>query len=351
MSFFRNPLLRLRRRTTLAGVTLGLLTGLTGGLALTSWAGLNAYAFFRFGSEETHPPRTSKMSDSELANEALPQPNYVMAPNGVNTSRWSWKKIVSKIKPAWAKVSTLLKAPNQSYLQNTRTDLPLERSILAGNLMDHRTTSAFQTAYLQRSDNYEARRNYGQLTLDDRSRYSADMTDLSRRVFQEMNRSRIDREEVKQNIEQAPTGVQVSTLVMMTLVATSVGEPVRLKLKDDTEIYAKTDLSNRKGDLKVSSRLINSELNFRGDVPLVTDANRLQLYERYRFSLGRSIPLWDLRSGLTYGGTTSTLSASLTKPIMPGLEASVTAINPVGKDRPTLTSPEQRLSVEYKLRF
>ncbi len=70
--------------------------------------------------------------------------------------------------------------------------------------------------------------------------------------------------------------------------------------------------------------------------------------ERYRLTFSRPLPLWDLSSGLTYGGSTTSVGASLSKTLIPHLTAVVDSVRPIQQGR---YYSEESLRFFYGLTF
>lgn len=114
-------------------------------------------------------------------------------------------------------------------------------------------------------------------------------------------------------------------------------------------IAAQSDIPTRSGRFEMNSPYFNGTLNYLGQAPPDGNKNRDVNQERYRLYVSRSLPVFDLNTGFTYGSSSRSFAASIGRPITPRLSCVVDAVRPVTAQSPALA--EQRVTFNYGVSF
>lgn len=270
-------------------------------------------------------------------------------------SRRRMKRSVARtIRPSWADPRVCQSTPNGTYLSDTDSAIDFTDPVLRGRLMGEKQAGAIRQEYELANREYELRRMHGQFGFQRERAYGNRVSGIGssiasgvrdaqirERVWSEKDQARM-RGHLKDAAE-SETGRSVAgpIAVITTLTAVSTGEPVQLKLQDDAEVIARTDVRTKSGALQLHSQLFDTNIGY----------NDVQ-NERYRLSLGRPLPVWGLHSGLAYGGSSNLISASLSKEIFANLIATLNSSHLANTSRFDANRPaEESLLLNYQLRF
>ncbi|OFZ82095.1 MAG: hypothetical protein A2583_11995 [Bdellovibrionales bacterium RIFOXYD1_FULL_53_11] len=139
------------------------------------------------------------------------------------------------------------------------------------------------------------------------------------------------------------------------------GQPVDVKIAKDTKLIGKTNIADKRGGIAVESPVINTSVDFVPEAPLDRNpfapdpALKASKWneERYRVGVNRSIPVVDVRTGVAYGVTTSTLTTSVSRQVVPNLTCSVDVARNLKYERASEKGKkgEETVRLEYGIRF
>lgn len=121
---------------------------------------------------------------------------------------------------------------------------------------------------------------------------------------------------------------------------------MKLEVAPDVNFGSKADLLRQQGRVWMTSPWLNGSVDFRvGAEAEKVVAGMPTRNERYRVSFERSLP-WEMQSNLSYGGTSQTMTTSLSRPLAPHLSCTL-------ESRQNLleSSREQLARLNYQLRF
>jgi hypothetical protein len=258
------------------------------------------------------------------------------------------------LRPEWGHYLEVTQAPNCSFLSDVNhAD---EASPLAlTQLMDHKTILSLNQRYQDMNRDYELKQKYGLVDNTQEQQHGDDVHHFARQVVGEVRRYQTSREfrQLKKAADQDDSiqPLMKPAAVVGAGVAIYSGTPVNLQIDEDTRLRAVTDVRNQTGQFALLSSVGTTAVDFDMNKP---DPNRPYTPEigaqpeRYRLSFSRGLPVWDLSSGLSYGGTTSSVGASLSKSLAPNLTAVVDTVRPVQAGR---YSSEESLKFFYGLQF
>ncbi len=216
------------------------------------------------------------------------------------------------IQPRWVQnpISTL--NPNASFL----ADLDRDSSNAANfqnEILDPARVPEIKQSYRDMMRDYEMRQQYGLTDLQAEQNHSSQVNDFGKGFLSEFKR--IQRNKGIGSVRAAAKRDEnlakpLPKAVIGALVIACTGEAVDLVTGDEAKLTARTNLPDGSGQLAVASSIVNGSFEI---------ANRSS--ERYRLSVARGIPGLDISSGLSYGASSNTVSASLSKPISNHLTA------------------------------
>jgi hypothetical protein len=117
---------------------------------------------------------------------------------------------------------------------------------------------------------------------------------------------------------------------------------------------------NQTGEVKVWSPIVNSSMSVdnsdyakmalgAGGQPARDPSGNI--HERYRMAVNRGLSIWDFSSELSYGATSSTVHAALSKPIVGNLTGIVESVHPAGAALQAGAPPEQIVRLAYGITF
>lgn len=126
----------------------------------------------------------------------------------------------------------------------------------------------------------------------------------------------------------------------------------------ETRFGSKADLPAQKARVWMQSPIVDGSVDWifgpraytLDPIEAVQGVNDSDREERVRFSLTRDLPL-DLKSGLTYGASTTRVTARLMRELTPGLQAELFSMRGVNSARANMDRPEQAFKLQYGLRF
>lgn len=149
----------------------------------------------------------------------------------------------------------------------------------------------------------------------------------------------------------------------ISVAAVGTGSPVEVQINDSTTIHARTDLTQSKGQLVLNSPVVEGWVDIDQSkpssisslAPVMADptqpvADPSQGKERVRVSIAKQVPFLGVRSGLAYGTSSQTVSASLSKPLSDNLTCVLDTVRSVDASA-NPGSSEERVKLLYGIRF
>lgn len=245
--------------------------------------------------------------------------------------------VAPRFAPAWNTPSEILQQPNASFLLDQVKVVESDEVEFLQNLIDDEMAIHKRMEYQRLQDNYELRRAHDLNGLEGQRVHAEQMHNFSRSLVNEVRRRKVKEEgrKIRERVEDMEEiqDIQGPLGVALALAAAYSGEPLRLKVDDDFGLMARTDVPNQRGELKLGSPVLNGSVSFIGAAPAYRDPygpvpqDPTQREERYKFSLYRNLPLLDIQSALSFGSTTRTLTASLSKSLTDHLRLVLDASN------------------------
>lgn len=252
-----------------------------------------------------------------------------------------------------------MQTSQSSYLTDFETGRFASATPINDYLFDEGMVLRMRNDYLNMTKDYEMRRRYELTTLQDDREQTNRLSDFARHIVKSAQTSVIQKN--MKIVRRAAEKTEIYSLVkrpmgfLIGVYAVYSGEPMTWKIDESTEFLARTDFRGQKGELRLNSRFVRGTFDILTSVPasadeqLKQDPNRAPV-DKYRLSLGRPLPIWQLSSGLSYGMTTSKITASLSKQLTDHLACTIDTSKLMQPVR-SVDPGQQSLRLEYGLNF
>jgi hypothetical protein len=252
------------------------------------------------------------------------------------------------LKPVWLD-SNLEVAPNTSFFANTQVSTSDFQTQLFGS---EKNIAGLQQRFDDRNRDYAIHSQYGTMDSVQQMNYIGQNTGFSGNdtyhdVFNTARKTQ--QQEYAANVRQAGQRGDISQGVIATGAASGIvsGNPVDMKISDDTKVSTRTDLIHGNGEVKLSSPAVNCQVLM--DARAATDAPTAVATnsERYKVVFTRALPL-QLSSAVTYGATSQTFRGSVSRQIIDHVNAAFESTH--GSDASGVPS-EQTVHLMYGISF
>jgi hypothetical protein len=247
------------------------------------------------------------------------------------------------IRPSWIASDGCTIVPNASFLAARMTGDD-QGKLLGTTIINQKYSNAMMQEYNDRTRDYEMRSNYGLTDMASTAAYGTQTQPYT------------------DNMSSAVKTGQISAPVAYTGSVASFyfGNALDTHLNDDTRLWARADVPNQTGEVKVWSPIVNSSMSVdnsdyakmalgAGGQPARDPSGNI--HERYRMAVNRGLSIWDFSSELSYGATSSTVHAALSKPIVGNLTGIVESVHPAGAALQAGAPPEQIVRLAYGITF
>lgn len=259
---------------------------------------------------------------------------------------------VPNLRPEWSHSSQITEVPNCSFLNDQNHSEP---TVFLNRLVDQKTVSNLNQQYQDMNRDYEMRVQYGLADRTEVQSHGDDVSHFGRQAFAQVRHYQVNQEarHLKTAVDRDETlkALLKPAAVVGAGAAFYSGTPVSVNIDDDTTFRAMANVPTQTGQVSLLSTVGTTSVDFDMNRPdpnkAFTGDPRAQI-EKYRFSFSRGLPLWDLTSGLSYGGSTTAVGASLSKSLMPHLTAVVDSVRPMQQGR---YYAEESLRFFYGLSF
>jgi hypothetical protein len=277
--------------------------------------------------------------------------------------------VLATLRPTWAKRESIIAEPNTSYF----SDRSIQNLSWTDRILNPKRQKELQRQYEDMNRDYDMRMKYGLMDDIHRIGYFNQTAGFSNNVMGQIrgyqvengretmistaNRMASQNDEIK-DIVKAGKSVEKPAGIIGGAYMVGTGTPLGVKLSNDSSLTSRTDIPNQQASLTLNSPFLNTsfamnQLVSANWVPgMGTPVDPSQHDERYRFTVSRPLPLWNLVPGLSYGSTSTMVIASLSKPITDHLVCVVsnnTPLDPVNSDYHYNT--EQVIRLSYGISF
>jgi hypothetical protein len=272
--------------------------------------------------------------------KAFQRVGQLMAYFGCASSLWISSvdaSTLTSLRPDWSHSTQVTEAPNCSYLSDINHAPDPE---FLNSLVDHQTVLNLNQQYQDMNRDFELKQKYGLVDMNQEQSHGNDVTHYGRQAFAEVRKYQTNREvkRLRKAVDRDETlrALMKPAAIVGAGAAFYSGTPVNVQLDDDTKIRAIANGPSQTGQFSLLSSMGTTSLDFdlnKPDPNKAYTADPRGQIERYRFSFSRGLPIWDLTSGFYYGGSTSSVGASLSKNLMPHLTAVVDSVRPLQQGR------------------
>ena len=225
---------------------------------------------------------------------------------------------------AHANAPTLLKA-NQTFLNDYKYGL--EVAPLNAEILDQKSYITLRQAYFDEVRNYEYRSQYSLVTKEEEEAHTRQMRRFSDNIV-----SKVKDYQQKGYIDKASKFAQNDPYlrelakpggILAFVAGAYFGQEIKFKLGEQTRMSAKSKLKEKEGGMSLQSPVVNAGVDISGKAPETRDAFHTEPGERYSVNVNRSIPIVDVTSTVSYGSSSQTMNAALSRPIVANLTAVV----------------------------
>lgn len=275
----------------------------------------------------------------------------------------------TNLKPNWSK-PVYSQRQNNSYFADfgARYDRSARWGSLNDELLDPKRSCELKSEYERMVRDHEMQAHHDLITIEGQKKHLDDMRGFGRKVVGEVRSTQVRerRDELKEFAENSPGAVRKPLQLMTAAAAIYYGQaaPMSVRITEGVGLSAHANGHEKRGNVQLSTPIVHGSFSVVGDAPEKRDpwgpepADPIQREERYRVSISRELPIWELQSGLSYGSTTSRVSATLSKELVAiSKDATRTIRFELGTSKHVLphsaSSPngEESFRVLYDLRF
>lgn len=216
--------------------------------------------------------------------------------------------------------------PNESYLRTIGTtkgrpglSLPhgssFEDTI---DIIDTKGATGIQERYDYYLRDYEMRKQYGLINSGSEKGYVDQMSLMSKDLLSEVQHQQTKKgEQTLKNLSdrEKETLVAISPLVGAgaVVVALKNGRSFHIKLNENLAVTTSANVPAQTGHFSLASPWVEGSVDISAKVPGLVAPSSPD--ERYKFSLSRNLPWVNASSKFTYGSTTNSLNAALSRRI------------------------------------
>ena len=251
------------------------------------------------------------------------------------------------IAPYWASQDTLGMATHRSGLESYTPESP---TALRDWIMEGKVATRLSDQWRELNRAYEERKRHDLVSLEEEREQISRIKDSTRNVISE-----IRNHHVKQNLRKARENAEKDeTLKSLArtfgwaaaLVGFYQGEPLELKISDQSKVSARINTESKQGAVALTSPIVHTGFSFLAGAP-----NPSNNEEKYSVSAARGLGFFDLTSGMTFAGTSETMTAYLSRPLFPYLTGTVDASRRINPDNRYGTPAQASLKLLYSLTF
>lgn len=265
----------------------------------------------------------------------------------------------AQLRPNWMQEEGCTVSPNASFLSSTTVSDTGAR-FLDRTILDPGFANSLRQEYEDKTRDFEMKQKYGLLDTNGVAAYNNALTDVRKDLVKGVRQTQA--RDYGQNANTAARNGEVSTPMIVTgsLASFYFGNALDVTVVPEMRLWARTDVRNQTSEFKIFSPIGESSVQMDGSdyAKMGLGADGLPIpdpsgvrHERYKVAVSRSLPLWDLSSAVSYGGTSSTVHASIAKPIVNNVTAAVETIQPMAAAAAAGAPSEQIFRVLYGITF
>lgn len=250
--------------------------------------------------------------------------------------------------------------PNASFMASLSQSEQLKDKSMKDQIMDKKLADELRLKYLDVNRQYDIRKEHHLIGREEERNHQDQVHDFARHVVNELKNHHIREQSSKAakavDNSEVLSAAKVPVQVAAGAVAIYHGAPVNLKLSDETRVKLRTVVPDQRGDVELRTPVLSSSVNFNGKMrqdpyQLGVPVDPTRVEDRYRFSVGRGIPLLDLQSGLSYGMTSRLITGSVSKQLTDNLSCVVDKTKQLGPDQSSAYNGQESVKILYGMTF
>ena len=273
------------------------------------------------------------------------------------TSAAAWG-MTDDARPVWVQVqSTESDGANSSYLGDLGFNDDAKRMGLRNRLFNDGLSREMGQQYGNITKDYDLRENYHLNRLDQTEDQMSQKKGFVRYFL-----LRIFHFHVKDGIQKAETNSDEVRVFKKVYDKGEqiVNEGVKIEAGEKVKFGTNLDVRKMRGGLWMTSAVVNGAFDVVAGAPAYRDPNNPDpssstdpTYhdERYRVSLTRKLPVWDLSSGVSYGTTSTMVSTNVSKQLNEHLLCVVNHSVPMNPDRADVRTGQETAQMQYQIHF
>lgn len=263
------------------------------------------------------------------------------------------------LKPSWVR-KPVLDLPNCSFLSPKD---PLSLADYRDEVFTPKQAMELRQQYDDLTRTYQMRKNYSLLEFQEEENHRNQLTGFGKTI-----QDRVLDHEAKKSEERFKAlarkdgNLKKPAAVVGALVTVYTGRPVTTRLSENTRLVGRTTVRPdatgkvqwQSGQLQLLSPLVNTTFDVAATLPASVDPNTAEAAkaeDRYKLSVTRALPLVNVSSGLTYGSTTRTLSASLSRQLTDHLSCVIDTRRPLSPEWVKAKPGEETVRLIYGISF
>lgn len=258
------------------------------------------------------------------------------------------------LKPAWSNGEVLQQEANLSFLSDVQARE--EAELTSDDLIDPKKSQELRTEYDVVSRQFELQRNFQSgAGTPEREEYRW-ASAFSMKAIGEIRNTQLRKFRQFHKLFLGDFFLKGPLSVALAIAAAGTGAPFKGELAPDARVTAFANLPHQTTYVELGSPWLNGSFSYYGGPHATLGSwaagppDYISRSERYRFSLSRTLPVWNLGSDVVYGGSSNTVTASVSKRITPHLSAAVASRHPVDSSS-TISKAEETVRMEYKVSF
>lgn len=268
----------------------------------------------------------------------------------LTTSAWAERLAYS---PSWGN-GINGSQPNQSFMDINYGRIENTSRPINDFIINASTAKGLREEFERMNNDYETKQNYDLATDQDHRDYFKRSSDFTQNVLRVIFSYQMTEgmQKVEKRSEEIRTFKRVKQQVQSVARAVTQGS-VQASVAPQFTFGSKVNLPQEKGNVWMRSPIVNGDLDVRAGEGWSYDPVTMQkltdkgIGERYSVAFSRNIPVFDMNSALTYGGTTTKMTTSVSKQITKNLSAEVASVRGIDPARAGLPEGGERYVKMY----
>ena len=275
---------------------------------------------------------------------------------GLLAASWTHAS-AEKWRPEWTSQALGEWGPNSSVLNG---HVNMRNSTILDDVIDNDKALILRQRYDILSQDYEFRQRYHVPGIDPDDYYRSRMDELGNDALHEaqMKKERQSLARATEIVGDYRKGPK-SLTVLAAAAYVGSGRPVDLPLGAASRVHMAAHIPYNVAYVQIFSPWINTKISVAGESTENAMLKRLfqrppdEILRNERVYLGvnRDLPFWELNSGMGYGLTSNSVSASLSKALFPGLRGTVESAFPLDAAYGSIRMAQATARLNYEIHF